>query len=92
VAVYTNTQGTIHVKVSTDGHQVTTAHAQESLKPLSSAAEENAKTWKFRDHTPMTFTVTYEYKLSEHCGVDNPNVTLWLPTEIQVCQYPFREY
>jgi len=92
VAHLTNTQGAIHVQVSTDGHQVTAAHAHEDLKPLSGAAEENAKTWKFVEHTATTFTITYEYRLSEHCGVDNPTVTLWLPTEIQVCQYPDREY
>jgi len=92
VARVTNTQGAIHVQVSTDGHQVTAAHAKEDLKPLSSAAEENAKTWKFTQHTAMTFTITYEYKLSEHCGVNNPTVTLWLPDEIQVCQSPSRVY
>ena len=92
VALLTLTQGAIHVQVSTDGHQVTAAHAKENLKPLSSAAEENAKTWKFVQHTPTTFTITYEYKLSEHCGVNDPTVTLWLPDEIQVCQYPYREY
>lgn len=87
-----NTQGSIHVQVSTDGHPVTAAHAQEDLKPLSHAAEENAKTWKFAEHTATTFTITYEFKLSEHCGVNNPTVTLWLPTETQICQYPWREY
>ena len=92
IAHLTKTQGSIHVQVSTDGHQVAAAHAQEDLKPLSHAAEENAKTWKFAEHTATTFTITYEFKLSEHCGVDNPTVTLWLPAEIQICQYPWREY
>jgi len=88
----TNTQGAIHVQVSTDGHKVTAAHAQEDLKPLSTEAEDNAKTWTFATHTPVTFTITYVYVLSERCRPNNPTVTLRLPTEVEVCQYPFHLY
>jgi len=88
----TNIQGVIHVQVSTDGHQVATAHAQEDIKPLSVAAEENSKTWQFSAHTPVTFTISYHYKLSKQCNPNNPTVILRLPTDVEICQYPFNEY
>ena len=92
VARLTNTQEVIHVRVTTDGHRVKEAHAAEDLKPLSDAAEENAKTWQFVLHTPVSFTITYRYKLSDQCNPNNPTVTLRLPTDVEVCQYPFHEY
>ena len=90
VARATNTEGTIHVRVRTDGYKVVDAHAREDLKPLSTAAEENVKTWEFVMHTPVSFTIIYRYKLAEDCNPDNPTVTLRFPTDIEVCQYPYR--
>ena len=88
VARITNTQGVFHVRVTTDGHRVIAAHSDETLKPLSDAAEENAKTWEFSTHTPLTFTITYRYKLTQECGVDNPTIVLHLPMEVEVCLRP----
>jgi len=84
----TDTQGVFHVRVTTGGHRVIAAHSDETLKPLSDAAEENAKTWEFSTHTPLTFTITYRYKLAEECGVDNPTVVLHFSTEVEVCRRP----
>jgi hypothetical protein len=86
----TNTQGIIHVKVQTDGHKVVQAHAEEKNKLLSDAAEENAKNWQFSTHAPVTFTITYHYRLADECNPNNPTVTLHLPTDVEVCQHTFR--
>jgi hypothetical protein len=51
-AIVTNTQGIIHVRATTDGNRVVAAHAEEHLRPLSDAAEENALTWRFVEHRP----------------------------------------
>jgi hypothetical protein len=90
VARSTNTQGVIHVKIQTDGHKVIEAHAEETNKLLSTAAEENAKKWEFSAHTSVSFTITYRYKLADECQPNNPTVTLHLPTEVEVCQHTFR--
>jgi hypothetical protein len=86
----TNTQGFVHVKVQTDGRRVIQAHAEETNKLLVGAAEDNAKNWQFSTHTPLTFTIIYHYRLADECGVNNPTVTLHLPTEVEVCQHTFR--
>jgi hypothetical protein len=88
----TNMQGVVHVKVHTDGHRVVEAHAEEKAIPLTTAAEENAKNCEFSMHTPVTFTITYRYKLTDECNPNNPTVTLHLPTEVEVCQHTFRLY
>ena len=90
LARHTNTQGVIHVKIQTDGHKVVQARAEETNKLLSTAAEENAKNWEFSMHTPVTFTITYHFKLADECDPNNPTVTLHLPTEVEVCQHTFR--
>ena len=86
----TKTQGFVHVKVQTDGHKVIQAHAEETNKLLIGAAEDNAKDWQFSTHTPLTFTITYHYRLADECGSNNPTVTLHLPTDVEVCQNTFR--
>jgi len=86
----TSTQGVVHVKVQTDGHKVIQAHAEEKNKLLSDAAQENAKNWQFSTHTPLSFTITYHYRLADECNPNNPTVTLRLPTDVEVCQHTFR--
>src|SRR5215475_6632382 len=70
-----------------DGHKVIEAHAEETNKLLSTAAEDNAMKWEFSMHTPVSFTITYHYKLADECEPNNPTVTLHLPTEVEVCQH-----
>jgi hypothetical protein len=89
LARHTNTQGVVHVKIRTDGHKVIEAHAEETNKLLSAAAEDNAMNWQFSAHTPLSFTITYRYKLAGECEPNNPTVTLHLPTEVEVCQHTF---
>jgi len=50
------------------------------------AAEENLRTWQFASHEPISFIVTYTYKLVGNWKEqsDNPTVTMRLPTEGEV--------
>ncbi len=54
-------QGMVKMQVTTDGHKVVDIKLLPSHPVLAAPAEENVRTWKFADHTPMTFTVTYYY-------------------------------
>ena len=85
-----NVQGIVHVKITTDGHQVVRAQAEGGPKLLVTAAEENARTWQFSTHEATTLTVTYHYKLDAKLK-DNPNnstVVLRLPTDVDISTSP----
>ena len=81
-----NVSGVVRVIVTTDGHIVVAAHANEGPKPLREAAEKNAMSWQFTTHEPTTFTVTYVYKLVDDLNPqkNNPRVILQLPTDVEV--------
>lgn len=82
-----NIEGIVRVKITTDGHRVTSASAEKGSHPLlTKAAEENVRTWEFSIHEPTTFTVTYRYNLvTDLKPIDNnPRVILRLPTEVEV--------
>lgn len=83
-------EGIVHVKITTDGHRVITAHSKDGPKLLAAAAEENARTWEFATHEPTTFTITYYYKLDAKLkgSVNNPTVVLRLPTEVEISTRP----
>jgi hypothetical protein len=83
-------QGTVHVEVKTDGKEVVNAQSKDGHRLLAIAAEDNAKTWRFQDHKPMVFTVTYRYRLEADGDVNNanPTVTLRLPMEVDVATGP----
>lgn len=86
IARLANVEGVVHVKITTDGHRVTAAHAEDGPKILAAAAEKNAQTWEFATHEPTTLTVTYRYKLVTNLDAheNNPRVLLRLPTEIEI--------
>src|SRR3954468_12827620 len=86
VARVANVEGVVHVKITTDGHRVTSAHAEDGHKILAAAAEKNAQTWQFAPHEPRTLRVTYRYKLVTDLDAhqNNPRVLLRLPTEIEI--------
>lgn len=81
-----NISGVLHVVITTDGHRVVTAHTQEGNKLLRDAAEKNAMSWQFTTHEPITFTVTYVYKLVDDRELqpNNPRVILRFPTDVEV--------
>jgi hypothetical protein len=79
-------EGIVHIKVTTDGHKVVSTDIEDGPKWLADAAEKNVQSWEFAKHEPMTFTVTYRYKLVEELK-DNPSDTmliLRLPAEVEV--------
>jgi hypothetical protein len=79
-------QGTVQLKVTTDGASITNIVATGTQKLLLSAAEANVKTWTFYKHRPQTFTVTFVYKLEapEVYGFVNPTVLLELPNRVEI--------
>ena len=78
-------QGTVQLKVTTDGAVITKITAT-GQKLLLSAAEANLKTWTFYKHEPQTFAVTFVYKLEapELYELVNPTVLLELPNRVEV--------
>ena len=53
--------GTVKLQVTTDGHQIVQVKPLPSHPVLLEAADKNVRTWKFAEHTPTTFTVTFFY-------------------------------
>lgn len=91
VAHMANVQGLVRVKVTTDGHGVvsTSIENQDANPVLARAAQENAQTWKFSAGDPLTFTVTYRYKLVAKLkdiksNQSNSKVVLRFPTDVEV--------
>jgi len=54
-------QGVVKMRVTTDGHQVTDVKVLPSHPVLADEAVKSVRTWKFADHQPTTFIVTYLY-------------------------------
>ena len=54
-------QGTVIMQITTDGHGVSGVKVLRAAGVLAPYAEANVRTWKFTDHLPTTFTVTYDY-------------------------------
>jgi TonB family protein len=79
-------EGTVRLRVVTDGKRASAITAQSGPPMLAAAAEENVRTWQFKVHKPVTFEATFQYKLlsESECDMDNGVVTLHLPTEVQV--------
>lgn len=59
-----NINGTVKMKVSTDGGSVTKVISLEGPPMLVSAAKEMISEWKFLQHDPTEFTVTIQYILT----------------------------
>ena len=53
--------GTVMMEVTTDGRAVSAVKIISGPSILARPAEDNVRTWKFADHAPTTFTVTYVY-------------------------------
>jgi len=54
-------QGMVILNVTTDGHQVTDVKLKSGHPWLVPDAIKNVRTWKFVDHSPTSFSVTYFY-------------------------------
>ncbi len=83
-----NIEGTVRIRVTTDGHQIVVTQVEEGNRLLAAAAGKNLGTWRFETHKPVSFEVTFRYKVvprDEWRGDrDNPVITLRLPTEVEV--------
>ncbi len=85
-------EGVIRLRLLTDGNRVSQIHVESGPPLLVQAAEENVKTWEFKQHTPVTFETTFQYKLlpskcDSKCNCDdreNGTAHLHLPTEVEV--------
>lgn len=56
-------QGLVRLKITTDGHAVTSVEVVDGPALLLRAASDNVKTWTFVPHTPGTFEVTFDFKI-----------------------------
>lgn len=80
-------QGTVKMEVTTDGHHITKIEVLASHPVLSEEAVKNVKTWKFVDHAPTTFLVTYNFSNEgqwEKDPVTDCAAKMDLPTEVDV--------
>ena len=53
--------GIVQLDVATDGHTVADVKLRLGHPMLATDAITNLRSWKFADHKPTTFTVTYHY-------------------------------
>lgn len=80
-------QGMVKLQVTTDGHQVVDVQLTSGHPVLAPDAIKNVRTWKFADHSPITFAVTYFYS---HEGYFKPDkitkcsAKMELPTKVTV--------
>lgn len=79
-------QGVIQLQVTTDGTAVTAVKVLSGQPMLAGEAEANVRTWKFSEHKPTRFQVTFRYVFLNEpdCEKGNVTVVLRLPTEIDV--------
>ncbi len=66
IARAAHVQGSVRLKITTDGHAVSSVEAVDGPPLLVKAATENAQTWKFVDHTPGTFELTFDFRFLEN--------------------------
>ena len=84
--------GTVKLRVLTDGRQVSRVDAIDGQPMLVKAATENVQTWAFDAHVAMSFDVVFRYRLLEatcdaECRCDSlerPSTILRLPGEVDI--------
>jgi hypothetical protein len=86
VARVARIEGVVQLRLTTDGKRVSGVSIESGPPMLVSAADENVRTWQFKDHIPTTFTATFNYRVlpESTCDMDSGLVTLRLPTAIEV--------
>ena len=76
-------QGRVCLRVTTNGHAVTDVGIEEGHPLLAQSAEQNVRTWKFVDHVPATFDVTFNFRF-----LDNTVTFLQQPGLVQIVESP----
>lgn len=94
IAAAARIEGTVILRVSTDGERVSAVEVQSGPPLLARVATEGIKTWEFEPHSPTNFRVRFRYRLSRSftCegGCDNcrhledESVLLELPTDVEL--------
>jgi hypothetical protein len=86
VASAARVQGTVKLKVVTDGKAVATIEIMSGPAMLAEAAKKAIRTWEFDPHSATTFFTTFEYQIVEpaRCQYSNSSVTARLPLEVHV--------
>ena len=76
-------QGQVRLRVTTNGHAVTAVDIAEGHPLLAQSADQNVRTWKFVDHVPATFDVTFKFQ-----ALENTRRFLEQPGLVQVVEGP----
>ena len=86
VARVARIEGVVRLRLSTDGKRVSAISVESGPPALTPAAEENVRTWQFKDHNPTTFEAIFRYKMlpESECGMDSGTALLRLPTEVEL--------
>jgi hypothetical protein len=92
VARAAGVQGTVILRVRTDGRRVSDVRPVQGVPMLLVAAEENVRTWQFRPHLAVEFTVTFEFQLSGDFRMideaeelaESPTILLKLPERLGI--------
>ena len=85
-------EGTVWLRVETDGKRVSSVDAGSGPPLLVRAVKENVKTWEFEPHAAMSVEVTFLYRLlvpecDSHCRcgtAEKESVLLQLPTRVEL--------
>src|ERR1700719_995672 len=56
-------QGTVRLRLTTNGHAVTDVVVLEGHPLLVQSATDNVRTWKFVEHAPASFDVTFNFRM-----------------------------
>ena len=86
VAIHARIQGTVKIKVTTDGEKVSSLESESGPPMLANAAKENIRTWRFAKHKPTTFVTTFEYRIDEpsQCEFTNGTAVVHMPLEVRI--------
>jgi hypothetical protein len=79
-------EGTVKIRVTTDGKKVSSLDTESGAAMLVKAAKENIQTWEFLEHKPTTFITVFVYRFEEpaQCYYSNDSVTLRLPLDVRI--------
>ena len=83
--------GMVQLQVTTDGHGVADVKVKSGQPLLVPAASQNVRTWRFADHPPTTFDVTYIYSFQgefKRDPVTKCSAKMELPTKVTVSTNP----